>query len=380
LDPEAVPPAPGQGAIAVQVRSDDERMLAVAATIDDRGTRVAVEAERAFLRVSGGGCRAPIGALATIVGDELDLLGGYADVDGSRAAVVHRRGPAAAADDLASELATALGSRGPVPSSPAAGAAPDRPRSMVPRVLVTRAVGQSGELVSALREAGFAPVFVPAIAIDFQAPGGDLDAASKRLDTYRWVVVTSANGARAIVAAAERMPNFEAPPSWAAIGPSTRRILEQRGIGVAFTPDQPSRVDLARDLPIVPGDRVLVVRGDLADDGLAIALRARGADVDDLVAYRTREAPETSRQLLRTIAAEGPIAAAIFTSGSTVRGLVALGQAESIDLRSIAAVCIGAETADQARAAGFRVLAVAATPDPASLAAATRSLFPEETP
>jgi uroporphyrinogen-III synthase len=251
---------------------------------------------------------------------------------------------------------------------------------MVPRVLVTRAVGQSGELVSALREAGFAPVFVPAIAIDFQAPGGDLDAASKRLDTYRWVVVTSANGARAIVAAAERMPNCGAAPSWAAIGPSTRRILEQRGIGVAFTPDQPSRVDLARDLPIVPGDRVLVVRGDLADDGLAIALRARGADVDDLVAYRTREAPETSRQLLRTVAAEGPIAAAIFTSGSTVRGLVALGQAESIDLRSIAAVCIGAETADQARAAGFRVLAVAANPDPASLAAATRSLFPEETP
>ncbi len=377
LDPEIVPPAPGQGAIAVQVRSDDERMLVVAARIDDHGTRSAVEAERAFLRVSGGGCRAPIGALATLVGSDLDLLGGYASLDGSRTAIAHRRGPAAAGADLAGELATALGSRA-LPRALLATAAPDGTPSMAPRVLVTRAVGQSRELLSALRDAGFTPVFVPAIAVDILAPDGDLDAASKRLGSYRWVVVTSANGARAILAAAERMPT-DAAPSWAAIGPSTRQILEQRGIEVAFTPDQPSRVDLAEDLPLFAGDRVLVVRGDLADDGLAIALRARGADVDDLVAYRIREAPESSRQLLRTVMADGPIAAAVFTSGSTVRGLVSLGLAESIDVRAFAAVCIGAETAELARAAGFRVLAVAATPDSAALAAATRSVLAKET-
>src|SRR5439155_22316979 len=76
LEPEIVPPAPGQGAIAIQVRSDDKRMLTVAAAIDDRDTRLAVEAERSFLRASGGGCRAPIRALATIVGEDVDLLGG----------------------------------------------------------------------------------------------------------------------------------------------------------------------------------------------------------------------------------------------------------------------------------------------------------------
>jgi uroporphyrinogen-III synthase len=78
--------------------------------------------------------------------------------------------------------------------------------------------------------------------------------------------------------------------------------------------------------------------------------------------------------------ADGPIAAAVFTSGSTVRGLVSLGRAESIDVRSVPAVCIGAETADEARAAGFRVLAVAESPDSAALAAATRSLIAQETP
>ena len=231
----------------------------------------------------------------------------------------------------------------------------------------------------ALRDAGFLPVSVPAIAIDFQPPGGDLDTVVERLDDYRWVVVTSVNGARAILTAAGRVPTGAGAPSWAVIGPSTRRALEQSGIDVAFEPDGVSRIAMAADLPIFSGDRVLVVRGDLADDGLAIALRARGAEVDDIVAYRTREAPETSRRLLRAVAADGPIAAAVFTSGSTVRGLVSLGDAESVDVRSLAAVCIGAETAHVARASGFRVLAVAATPDPAALAAATRSLFTEET-
>jgi hydroxymethylbilane synthase len=378
FDPEFVPPAAGQGAIAVQVRTDDARMLKVAATIDDRATRVAVTTERAFLHASGGGCRAPIGALATLVGGELDLMGGYASLDGARTAVTRRRGPVAAGEDLARGLVAALGSRGPVRSA-AAVAGPDAPRSLGPRVLVTRALGHSEELVSALRDAGFAPVFVPAIAIDFQPPGGDLDAVAERLHDYRWVVVTSANGARAILAAAGRLPTGAGAPSWAAIGPSTRQALEQSGVDVAFEPDRAGRVGMAADLPIFSGDRVLVVRGDLADDGLAIALRARGAEVDDIVAYRTREAPETSRRLLRAVAADGPIAAAVFTSGSTVRGLVSLGDAESVDVRSLAAVCIGAETADEARAAGFRVLAVAARPDSVALAAATRSLFAQET-
>jgi uroporphyrinogen-III synthase len=67
----------------------------------------------------------------------------------------------------------------------------------------------------------------------------------------------------------------------------------------------------------------------------------------------------------------GPIAAAVFTSGSTVRGLVSLGHQESIDVRSFPAICIGPETADVARTAGFRVLAVSPRPDSAALAAAT---------
>lgn len=380
LDPEILPPAPGQGAIAVQVRCEDDRMVAVAGVIDDRTTRRAVEAERAFLRVSGGGCRAPIGAIATIMGTEMDLLGGIASPDGSRTAVEHRRGPAAAGEDLARALATALGSRVAVATS-AARAGPDGHWSIAPRVLVTRPAEQSAKLVSALRNAGLAPVVVPAIEIETVPSGADTVAAIEHLATYRWVVVTSANGARAILAAAAQSTAALRAAPWAVIGPSTRRVLERQGIEVGFEPSHANAAALAAELPIAPGDRVLVVRGDLAQDESAMTMRARGAVVDDIFAYRTREAPETSRPLLRSATGEGPIAAAVFTSGSTVRGLVSLGQAESIDVRAFGAVCIGVETADLARAAGFRVLAVAATPDSTALAAATSlALASKETP
>ena len=78
-----------------------------------------------------------------------------------------------------------------------------------------------------------------------------------------------------------------------------------------------------------------------------------------------------------------PIDAVTFTSGSTVRGLVALGRGEPVDLREIPCVCIGRETADEARAAGFLILAVSQTADAASLAAATAralAVQPQEIP
>ncbi|HEV8280282.1 MAG TPA: hydroxymethylbilane synthase [Candidatus Limnocylindrales bacterium] len=380
LEPEIVPPAPGQGAIAVQVRRDDTKLLALVAAIDDRPTRIAVEAERAFLAASGGGCRAPIGALATIVGDELDLLGGFASPDGSRAAFARRHGPVASGADLGRELAAELDPRARVRAM-VGHVDPDGERPTAPRVLVTRAVEQAAELVSALRDAGVVPIPVPAIAIEFEPPRGNLDAAARLLHTYAWVVITSANGARAMLKAAERVFTALETSKFAAIGPATRGILEHEGIAVDYQPPEASATAMAAGLPLDPGDRVAVIRGDLADGELALTLRARGAEVDDVVAYRTCEAPEDSRNLLRTAAMRGPIAAAVFTSGSTVRGLLSLGHQESIDVRSFPAVCIGPETADEARAAGFRILAVSPSQTAAALAATTAralALQPQE--
>jgi len=68
-------PAAGQGAIGIEVRSEDHRLLENISCLDDRETHVAVSAERAFLAAVGGGCRLPIGVYGAVEGSELHLSG-----------------------------------------------------------------------------------------------------------------------------------------------------------------------------------------------------------------------------------------------------------------------------------------------------------------
>jgi hydroxymethylbilane synthase len=82
---EMMAPAPGQGALAVQVRAGDDRLQRIVAAIDDAGARFATAAERRVLSALEGGCQAPIGALATwVTAGRLRLLAIVAAVDGAR--------------------------------------------------------------------------------------------------------------------------------------------------------------------------------------------------------------------------------------------------------------------------------------------------------
>ena len=76
LEPPAFLPAPAQGALAVDVRTDRPDVERLARCIDDAASRAAVMAERAFLRDLRGGCNAPAGALATVDGADLTLTAG----------------------------------------------------------------------------------------------------------------------------------------------------------------------------------------------------------------------------------------------------------------------------------------------------------------
>ncbi len=77
-------PAPGQGALAVEIRADDADTRALAAQLDHAPTRAATNAERAFLRALGGGCQVPVAAFAQLSGDSLHLRGLIANEDGTR--------------------------------------------------------------------------------------------------------------------------------------------------------------------------------------------------------------------------------------------------------------------------------------------------------
>jgi hydroxymethylbilane synthase len=103
LEPELVAPAPGQGALAVQCRSDDVDVVAALAALDDPALRLAVLTERHVLTATGGSCRAPVGALAGVTAGRLHLLAAAAAPDGSERCVVCLEGAPteAAGRDLA---------------------------------------------------------------------------------------------------------------------------------------------------------------------------------------------------------------------------------------------------------------------------------------
>ncbi len=112
IDPLQMLPAPGQGALAVECRADDEATLAAVRPLEDPDTRACVTAERAVLAALEAGCSAPIGALAEIVegedGVELSLRAFVGAVDGSfdlRRSLV---GPVADADLIGRRLAGTL--------------------------------------------------------------------------------------------------------------------------------------------------------------------------------------------------------------------------------------------------------------------------------
>jgi len=92
LEPELIAPAPAQGALAVQARRQDVDLLRVLATLDQRSVRLAVEMEREVLKATGGTCRAPVGAVASVAGDSFTLLVAGVNSDGTGKRLEHIKG------------------------------------------------------------------------------------------------------------------------------------------------------------------------------------------------------------------------------------------------------------------------------------------------
>ena len=112
LPTDACVPAPGQGIIAVEIRSADEAVRGPVARIDDQRAAVALRAERAVVMRLGGGCQMPIGAFADVADDTVTLTGIVISVDGARAARATATGSAANAEAIGVNVAEQLLERG----------------------------------------------------------------------------------------------------------------------------------------------------------------------------------------------------------------------------------------------------------------------------
>lgn len=108
LSPEEFTPAPGQGAVAVQVRDGDDQTNRAVSGLDHAPTRIAITAERAFLRRIEGGCQVPAGALATITGESVSLIAVVCSPDGNRTVRARVQGPLERAADIGEQTADQL--------------------------------------------------------------------------------------------------------------------------------------------------------------------------------------------------------------------------------------------------------------------------------
>ena len=227
-------------------------------------------------------------------------------------------------------------------------------------VLVTRPGGESDPLVQALRQRGYRVHAVPTV----QTEAVQFD--SRSLASFDWVVFTSARGVDAV----DELPFGS---RFAAVGPETANALRARGVEPAHVPLTTDGEGLGKSLPDVEGKRVALVRASAADTDLPDILRRRGAAVEEVTAYRTVEAPPESAHPLRTALADPDLRAAVFASGSAVRGFV-----ELVGTVQVPAITIGARTTARARDLGFRVIAEAKTQSVAGLVDAVARVLPLE--
>jgi uroporphyrinogen III methyltransferase / synthase len=232
------------------------------------------------------------------------------------------------------------------------------------RVLVTRSREQASVLSAQLQALGAEAVELPTIHIVPPDDWAPLDAAIDELAGYDWVVFTSVNGVSHFwgrLNAAGLDSRALGGLRLAAIGPATAAELGAHGLQADYMPGQYVAEAVAVGLGDVRGLRILLPRADIARPALADLLRAGGAHVVEVAAYRTLQ-PSSDPDDLRDLLAS--VSAVTFTSSSTARNLAAMARQAGLDLphalQHATVACIGPITGQTAAELGLRVDLVAA--------------------
>ena len=213
------------------------------------------------------------------------------------------------------------------------------------KVLVTRALVQAGKLSEGLRVLGAEPVEVPVLEIVGPESYEPLDNALRHLDRYDWLILTSANALQAVSSRGARYgvnPANAEGLNVAAVGRATAETARRFKFNVTVVPEAYVAESLVESLRgKVEGKRVLLARAAVARDVIPDALRAAGAEVDVVEAYRN-VMPEAAPEQLRQ-AVKGGLDAATFTSSSSVTHLFKAAGAAGMDwpLAGVPAVSIG---------------------------------------
>ena len=233
------------------------------------------------------------------------------------------------------------------------------------RVLVTRPRDQAGEMVDRLTVLGADAIEAPMIRIVPPEDDGPLKQAALDVGLFDWIIFTSANAVDAFMTALLEVSHdirALAGPQLCTVGSGTAERLARYGIRVDLVPDEFRADAVVAALELhgrINGARVLVPRADIGRDVIAEGLRSAGAQITDVVAYRTvleeaqqDDGPDVYRMLL-----DGKIDVVTFTSPSAVRNFSSIYGAEQTTdlLKNTIVATIGPVTAEAAIQLGIPV-------------------------
>ena len=241
------------------------------------------------------------------------------------------------------------------------------------RIVITRATAQSEALAQGLSARGASPVVLPLVSFAEPEDFAPLDHAIAEIQQFDWLILTSAQTLRAIVQrAAELLRPLVGTGNRlrvACVGPVTAEATRNAKLPVEYAAMTHNGVGLANELGSkLQGSKVLLPRSDRANPDLPAALKRFGAQVTEVVAYRTVRPTQSDQESLKNIVA-GQADAILFFSPSAVQHFAELVGAEKLrtmqDMLAITAV--GPVTAKALREAGVERIVVASDTTAASV-------------
>jgi uroporphyrinogen III methyltransferase/synthase len=255
------------------------------------------------------------------------------------------------------------------------------------RVVVTRATEQAGDLVRMLEENGAEVLLAPSVTFAEVEDKQPLDAAILSLFRFDWLLLTSQNAVRFFAARCrERGIDLSvlagAPPSVAVVGPATAEAARQEGLVVKFVASRNTGEGLAQELrQHVLGKKVLLPRSDCAAADLPAALSRAGAQLTEVIAYRTLAVQGAAAKELEQIR-QGGADVVTFASPSAFHSFVEQMGADVLHqlFGRIVLAAIGPVTARAIQQAGFVAEIVAEDSSAAGLVAAIISRCACHTP
>jgi uroporphyrinogen III methyltransferase/synthase len=228
------------------------------------------------------------------------------------------------------------------------------------RVIVTRSRGQASAFAELLIDRGATTIEFPTIDVVPPADWNELDSALKEIETFHWIIFTSANAVKFFMDRLRR-PGRDLRVlkgvNICAVGPKTAEALETWGLSADLVPEEFKAEGLLAALGgvQVKGKKFLIPRARVARELIPDRLRELGAEVTVATSYENVK-PVADRDRIIKLLVEKKISIMTFTSSSTVHNFVEiLGQKEYKPLiQGVTVACIGPITAKTAEEYGMK--------------------------